>query len=86
MRNQHRTGYWHVAEPSSKRLKQPCATTSWKSPDISTATTPNVGIDEIAAIGGIKTTHVLDYFPSNAALHAALDEKARRSVRIPIGK
>lgn len=41
---------------------------------------PNVGIDEIAAIGGIKTTHILDYFPSDAALHAALDEKARHSV------
>jgi UTP-glucose-1-phosphate uridylyltransferase len=47
---------------------------------------PNVGIDEIAAIGGIKSTHILDYFPSNAALHAALDEKATRGVGILVGK
>jgi hypothetical protein len=46
----------------------------------------NVDVDEIAAIGRIKTTHVLGCFPSIAALRTALDEEPRLRVRYLVGK
>ena len=47
---------------------------------------PNVDIDEIAAIGGIKTAHVLEYFPCITTLRAALDERTTHSVGILVDK
>lgn len=47
---------------------------------------PNVDIDEIAAIGGIKAAHVLEYFPSITTIRAALDERATHGVGILVGK